>query len=386
VKFYRGKGVRNLEPNYKGIYYRKLLAVGDKKLQISALSEEEMWKKYFEMKQKLERGEIVPNKNTTVRQWAERWLEMEKRPAVKKSTYYNIESLVRIEVIDNIGQMQISCVKREDLQKILNGRSGKSFSHLSKMKNYIIEIFNAAERDELIIKNPSRFLNIPEHAEPQSRAMSDEEYAAALKLCDKFINGEDSRLQRIGLWVLIMLRCGLRRGETVPLTWDDIDFNKGLLTINKSVEYVDSKPILNDSAKTSSGNRVIAPPDDVIKALLKFADKGIIFPFSDDGQMMTKQKSWWAWKSFLRELDLSMGAKVYRNKIIETKILPGLKIHSLRHTAITQLVLSGADIKDVQNFAGHANVQTTLNIYTHVSKLDSAMRIKEIQSKQKHND
>jgi len=85
------------------------------------------------------------------------------------------------------------------------------------------------------------------------------------------------------------------------------------------------------------------------------------------------------WKSFLRQLDINLGATVYRNEITKSRIPAGLHLHSLRHTAITRLVLAGADIKDVQNFAGHSDVETTLNIYTHINKNQSAQRLYSLQ-------
>ena len=362
-----------MQPNYKGKYYRKVITYQSKKYYIVASSERELMRKVVEKEDALKRGDIVVNENTTVEKWFETWLEVDKLPTVKESTYNNIKTIMSNNVITHIGKLKIGDVKRTNLQYILNSYAGKSFSLVSKIKIYVCDMFDAAERDEIIDKNPARFLKLPEFTKGTARVMTKSEYDASIELC---------RTHRAGLWIMTMLRCGLRRGETIPLVWSDIDFDNKTLTVNKAVEFINDKPKLSDTPKSVSGIRTIKIPDDLF-AMYKEAYKKIkgflIFTPENSDTMLSRTQVTRLWKSFKRELDIALDAELYRNKIIKTKI-DGLKIHSLRHTAITKLVESGAEVKDVQLFAGHSNVQTTLNIYAQVNKGKAAERIVDIQN------
>ncbi|MDR0914393.1 MAG: site-specific integrase [Oscillospiraceae bacterium] len=361
-----------MKPNYKGYLYRKTFTYQGKKYQITATDEKTLMRKVVEKQLQLERGEIVVNKNTTVARWVQQWLEIDKKPAVSASTYSKLVSIVNNHIVPYIGNYRLCDVQRQMLQKLLNDHAGGSFSLLSKIKIYIKEIFNAAERDELIIKNPSRFLVMPEFTKGEARVLTDEEYRAAAQLC---------KTHKDGLFFEFMLKYGLRRGEVAALMWSDIDFDNQFLNICRAVEFVGGNPQIKDTTKTPAGNRVIKLNIELIELLrkkLKQSDNIYIFTAATTGKLLTEKQIARKWSNFKRELDIVLGAELYRNEIVETKLLPGLHMHCLRHTAITNLVLAGADLKDVQTFAGHSDVQTTLNIYTHVNKKQAAKRVYDI--------
>ena len=351
-----------MEPNFKnGTRYRKILSFAGKKFQIVGVSEKEMMKKYYAKLAELEEGDIIINKNTTVARWCEEWLKIHKKPAVQKSTYKNIKILVEKHIVPDIKHLKISAISRQMLQKILNAQEGGSFSQVSKIKMYMQSIFDCAEKDGLIKQSPARFLELPNNTKADPRVLTDEEYDAALELC---------KAHRAGLFVMVMLRCGLRRGEAIPLTWPDIDFDKKILTVNKSVMYAGNQPEIKHSAKTKAGMRMVGIPDDLLFLLAKkkkASPHALLFYGEKTKSLLTITQINRMWSSFKRDLDIRLGAELYRNKIIVSKIAPGFKIHTLRHTCITRLVLAGADIKNVQVFAGHSDITTTMNIYTHVS-------------------
>ncbi len=71
------------------------------------------------------------------------------------------------------------------------------------------------------------------------------------------------------------------------------------------------------------------------------------------------------WKGFCRDLDIYMGAEVYRNRIIKSVLAPDLSPYCLRHTFCTDLQRAGVPINVAKELMGHADIQTTANIYTH---------------------
>lgn len=364
-----------MKPNYRDTLYRKTFTYNKKRYYITAKTEKEMMRKYLQKLEELHKGEIVINKNTTVDKYVQQWLLVEKKPKVQQSTYLNIEQIIKNHVIPEVGTKSLCDVTREDLQIILNKEAGKSFSHLSKIKIYITELFEIAERDGYIQKNPAKFLFLPEYSKGTTVALTDTEYFSALEVCKSFTHGT---------WILLMLRCGLRRCETIPLTWDNIDFEERLLYINNSVEFIKGKPYLKNSTKTFAGVRVLEIPDDLFESLKnhkKVCTTNLLFSADGSEKMYSEEQVNTRWRSFKRALDIHMGAVLYRNKIIQSKVQPKLTLKCLRHTAITRLVMYGANVKDVQYFAGHANVETTLNIYTHIEKSQSCKRIGLVQNK-----
>lgn len=71
------------------------------------------------------------------------------------------------------------------------------------------------------------------------------------------------------------------------------------------------------------------------------------------------------WNSFLRDLDIALGAKVYRSQIVKSKVSDDLVPYVLRHTYGTDLQAAGVPINVAKYLMGHSDISTTANIYTH---------------------
>lgn len=218
------------------------------------------------------------------------------------------------------------------------------------------QLFLKAKHGGFIVDNPAEFLNMPKTETNPRRALTKDECDAIIRLCET---------HRAGLWVLFMLMCGLRRGETIPLTFEDIDFSNGMLHINKAVEFISNVPHVKDT-KTKSGVRTIPIPPPLLSRLATEKGTGLLFTPAKSKGMLTETNCKRLWKNFYRELDISMGAELYRNEIIKTSLNGGITPHALRHTYATNLYEIGVDLKTSQYLLGHADIKTTANIYTHM--------------------
>lgn len=254
--------------------------------------------------------------------------------------------------------MRVADVKHHHLQNIMNAQIGKSESNTLKILGVLKGLFSRAKQNGLIMDSPSEFLELPQTETNSRRALNAEERAAVLKVCET---------HRAGLWVMFMLYCGLRRGETIPLRWSDIDFERGRLTISKSVAFVKNRAV-EKSTKTDNGNRIIPIPPPLLKRLLMEKDKPDAFIFNParSVDMLTETNCKRLWDSFARDLDIAMGAKLYRNKIVSNVLSDDVTLHALRHTYATDLHAMGIDLKTAQYLLGHADIKTTANIYTHM--------------------
>jgi integrase len=175
---------------------------------------------------------------------------------------------------------------------------------------------------------------------------------------------------------LVTLFTGLREGEVLGLTWDNINFDKGTLTVNKQLQKtVGQKDSYNLVPTKNSKSRVITPANYVMKILQ---------------QQRLKQAEWklkagnlWTAGSYVFTDELGMFLKphtVYHNfkRIVANIGYPEARFHDLRHSYAVAALQSGDDIKTVQENLGHHAAAFTLDIYGHVTermKRDSADRM-----------
>ena len=167
-----------------------------------------------------------------------------------------------------------------------------------------------------------------------------------------------------------MMFAGLRKGELIPLTWSDIDLNEGSISINKAVEYIGEKPQIK-STKTKSGIRTVFIPDILVSYLKSMPKNTILVYPNSKGDMHTKTtfKRWW--DSYMLEIDLLHGKYPQRTNKYDPRFhgtsIDNITPHMLRHTFCTMMYENGVDVVTAKNQMGHADIKTTLEIYTHLS-------------------
>ena len=150
-----------------------------------------------------------------------------------------------------------------------------------------------------------------------------------------------------------MIYTGLRRGETLALTWQDINFKNNTLTVNKTLGIGEYKKVVISTPKTQNSYRTIDLDEKTVLELQKLklqSRSPIIFP-NKKGK-----------HSRLSNISDKL------NKAIKETGLKKIRVHDLRHTHASLLFASGASMKYVQERLGHTDIKTTMNIYTHVTK------------------
>jgi integrase len=207
---------------------------------------------------------------------------------------------------------------------------------------------------------PTDAVQRPKGTRKQRRSLTDAERQAMLKAAET---------HRGGAWVMAMLYCGPRRGETVALKWKDINFKTKEITIKNAAEYEtnSNQPTLKDT-KTEAGYRTVPMPDQLVKKLKTLPRNGEYVFTTAHGKQLTLTALRRMWNGFMRQANIEAGAELYRNKIIKSALDENITIHYLRHTYATDLYRMGVDLKTAQYLLGHADIQTTANIYTHAAK------------------
>ena len=296
----------------------------------------------------------------------------------KPGSFTKYEGIYRNYIKDSeIGFLKVFTCKTINIQKYYNklSENGKSESQIKNLNKVLKGAFDYAVQEGYSLKNPCQFVSIPKSQNENFDETEDGENVEIfdnttidkiVKLCHEEINkNSDDYLYYM---ILLELGSGLRQGEILGLQNQNIDkeikVKKQLLKIkkfkNKESDGYENKLI---TPKTVNSIRIIELPDVLIEVLKKykamqkekwqsqnktFDDNSLLFTTSTcnalDSSNLLKR-----WKKFLSENN------------IEYK-----KWHSLRHSYASLLFQAGADIKTVQELLGHADINTTSQIYVHV--------------------
>lgn len=336
-------------------YVTKTLTYSGKRYYVRGKNEREALKKLVQLEKNLESGVKNLNEKTTVKKWAEEWMDVYVKPRdiTQKSADMYQQKLSRY-ILPEIGSMKISDVKDTQLQKILNG-ANTSWSTAQKVKITLQAMFKQARKSRLIIFDPSEDLSAPKAPKGTHRSITGQERKAILEV---------AKYHHAGLFVLLMLYCGIRPGEAIALQWKDVGWEHHILHISKAIESGHTRAV--KGPKSASGIRDVPIPDGLYARLL--AEKSgpfepvLLQPVGK--KQHTHDTIGAAWKNFKRELDIHMGATVYRNQIIKSVVADDLVPYCLRHTYCTDLQRAGVPLNVAKYLMGHSDVSVTANIYT----------------------
>lgn len=330
----------------------------------------ELERKAEELRYALHKGGDVLSGDLPFRTWAERFLRL-KKSKIGHVYYTGLDGRVQFWC-RAVGDMPLSKITRSDLQVHLDELAEKNpKTKKPTAKKTLIDyrcaaagVFELAITDRAINYNPAERLEIHRHA-PSSRRR------ALTETEQQWILHTPHRAQTAAM---IMMLAGLRRGELIPLEVRDIDLEGGTLSVFRSVSMPKGRPTVKDGGKTESAERVINLPKtliDYLRPLLADRSPFDLVVTDTRGQMFSDTAWRRMWDSYLLDLNLKYGTFIQQpTSKFDPKgvpfVIPRLTPHMLRHTCATNMVMAGMDVATVKEQMGHKDIQTTLNIYTHV--------------------
>ena len=357
-------------PEKKYKYVRKTFTFDEKKYEVYGATEEDAIRKKYEKLRQLEEGRI--SNNSTVRQWSAIWLStyVKPRDITPKSLKMYEDQLDNI-ILPAIGSTKLRKVTDVQLQSLINSRSKMSASSVAKLRMVLKAMFKQAVQSRLISYDPAAGLTLPKTRKGSRRSITDAERAALLAVADyPTFSGYKNRS---GLWILCILYCGLRPGETAALRWEDIDLESATLHVRHAKE---SGSNIIKEPKTAAGLRSIPIPSVYLDRLKAEAKKaGYVFTQKDGVTPLTEESMKRRWETIKKHMDIAMGATVETIKpkgkrkrvqiIKESVVADDLDLYCLRHTYCTDLQKKGVPLNIAKYLMGHADISTTANIYTH---------------------
>lgn len=299
----------------------------------------------------LSKPESEPQMIHTYEQIYNLWYE-EYKTTVKASTLLKTERVFKNHILPAFGNKPIQDIKPMDAQNQMNIWH-KKLVRASMVMNYAGLVFDYAIRMQLINMNPTKVIKKPVRKE-SVREDKDMNFYDKDELKKFMAALENNNNFRAFVYFHLLAFTGMRKGESLALKWSDIDLEKQTLYINKAVSR-SATGLYIQTPKTPSSIRRISIDDKTVSILQEYKKEspdGLVFQ-SEDGGILSpaKPRKWY---------------------LTAMKNLPDdfkqISIHGFRHTHASLLFEAGASIKDVQSRLGHSDIQTTMDVYTHVSK------------------
>lgn len=324
-----------------------------KRKRITARDPDKLQKKINEFKHNVGQGIITNSYDMTLNEWIETWLNLYVEGKVKSTTYDNYDYAYQTYIKNSIGKNKIEKITPSLIQMFVNSLNEKGLS-LSTIKKPIIVMNQALKKavlNNIIHINPCHDIDYPKNPPKKIVAMTKEEQQSFESSCPDTTYGR---------MFLFALNTGMRNGEILALTWDDVDMDNKIIhikntavRINNREENAEVKVITEiHSAKTDSGIRDIPMNTKVYNLLLKQKESAEIFCFeSTNGKILDK-----------RNIIKALKKVISKAGNIKTNVT----MHVLRHSFATRLLEKNANIKAVSEILGHRSIQITLDTYSHV--------------------
>lgn len=301
--------------------------------------------------QTVQTAEVSPvDRSPKWEDYAANWAEVFHREKVREKTWCKDRTLIYKHVIPMLEGKHINSIASSDIQTQLNKRKSMSHSYMRDAMNLMKQIFDSAVDDGIIHRNPmesKKIFNPCKAAAKQRKALSAEDHADIIAHIPDLLTENDK------MFVAFLMFTGMRPSEIYGMTWENIDFNTGMIRIDKALTFCKGKGILGDT-KTESGKRTIPMDTRLAAYLLPNKGTGFVFkPSRSSCEHFTEQSAKRAW-----------------NRIRDTIDMHGMIPYEARHTYATNLSRNGVPMKTAMLLMGHKDERPLNRNYIHVDESD----------------
>ena len=320
------------------------------------------------------------------------------KPTTKSNYIYMYNHLVR----DGFGKRKLSSVKYTDIKKFyydLVQEQGLKPNTVENIHTQLHPTFQLAVREEVIRSNPTD--GVMAEIKKSKLWEKPKRHALTIPQQKALINYIEENPEHAGWYpiVTVLLGTGMRIGECLGLRWEDVDFDKKMISVNHSLS---DRPMGKErkcerhimEPKTAAGTRVIPMIDEVVDAFLQEYQiqkclgfctdvidgyKGFIFSTSQGTLYQAaaiNQALHRIQESYNKE-EMEKAKKERREPVL----LPEFSCHHLRHTFCTRFCENETNLKVIQEIMGHADIQTTMDIYAEATEEKKQEVVNSLQGK-----
>ena len=325
----------------------------------------EVRKKMTATQRAIDNGTYQAPDKTTVSQWLDTWMETFCAVKVKPLTFSSYAVAIKNHIKPSLGALRLQAVRGVHVQKLYNRMTadGLSAKTVKNVAAILHKAFSVAVKQGLMQANPCDAAELPKAMHKEITPLTDSEIPLFLKA----IKGHPFE----GAYALCLF-AGLREGECLGLSWDQVNFEARRITISQQLQHEKKRSAQYYIAPTTKSGkpRQIEPPEIAFQYLRAERKR-------QTENRLAAGPLWSNPDNLGRHLAISTFYKTFK-RIVASIGRPDARPHDLRHTAATVAIAAGADIKSVQDLLGHATASFTLNVYAHTSdqmKKDTAARM-----------
>lgn len=324
----------------------------------------------------VQKGMYVEGKSLKFTDFVEIWKRDYGSKELAPSTYKRYLGILESRIIPFFGHFRVDKIKPTDIMQFYdllsrdtqivrrknnNGKkTGKPLSPKTIVEHHRLlhAMLQKAVYWQMIVSNPAERVQAPKTKKPKRKYYDDEQSKALISGLMELT--EEQFKYKVA--IILTIFTGVRLGELMGLEWDDINYREGIVSINRSSQYLADKGVFTKTPKTESSIRDVAIPDFVVSLLEEYkywydeqkyqygelwVDSNRLFVQADGRPMHPSTISKWF------------------EKFVEQIGLPVINFHGLRHTNATLLIAQNIDVSVVAARLGHAQITTTLNFYVH---------------------
>lgn len=280
------------------------------------------------------------------------WLHL-KKMSVKHSTYIKYKNIIRLYLNDFFLDKNINDYDQSYYYECFNSlveHNNLSSSTLKSIRFILRGILSYGEENYNLKHVNFSYLKISSAKHNITVLTKNETYLLS-QYCQSHIN--DTTVA-----VYLSMYTGMRLGEICGLKWKDIDLDKGLITVLRTVQRIEDD--INESSKTSK--MIFEPKTESSKRIIVMTDFLIEYLKMYQG-MIHYEPSYYL---ITNSMSIPEPRNIQRKfKTICTHLGIYVNFHNLRHSFATNCISCGIDVKTLSELLGHSNISTTMNLYVH---------------------
>ena len=324
----------------------------------------------------VQNGLVVDGKSLRFSEFTEIWKRDYGSKELAPTTYKRYCRMLETRLLPYFGHFYINKIKPTDIMKFYDllekdtqlvrksGNNGektkKPLSGKTILEHHRLlrAMLHKAVYWQLIVANPAERVQAPKARKPKRRSYDDDQTKILLKNLE-LLSIEDTKYK---VAIILTIFTGVRLGELMGLEWQDVDFKNGIISINRSSQYLSDMGVFTKTPKTESSIREIAIPKFIISLLeeykLWYEEQKSIY-----GELWTNSDRLFV-QADGKPMHPSSTSKWFV-RYVSTIGLPVINFHGLRHTNASLLVAQNVDIAVISARLGHAQISTTLDFYVH---------------------
>lgn len=324
----------------------------------------------------VQNGMVIEGKSLKFSEFTEIWKRDYGSKELAPSTYKRYCRMLETRLLPYFGHFYVNKIKPTDIMqfydllskdtqlvrkkdndgnKTLKPLSGKTILEHHRLLRAML---HKAVYWQVIVSNPAERVQPPKAKKPKRKYYDDDQCKILLENLEQL----DEEQIKYKTAIILTVFTGVRLGELMGLEWNDIDFRNGIVSINRSSQYLADTGVFTKVPKTESSIREVAIPDFVISLLEEYK------------LWYDEQKSLYGelWIDSNRLFVQADGKPMHPSTISKWFVkyigqigLPVINFHGLRHTNATLLIAQNIDVAVVAARLGHAQITTTFNFYVH---------------------